>query len=71
MREVAVGVGEGETELDEVQGVDVGLEEAVVIGGAELKVAARGGGIDVGAVDDAWEFGVHGDERVAINQFAD
>ncbi|KAF7823204.1 5'-3' exoribonuclease 3-like [Senna tora] len=67
--EVAVGVGEGETELDDVQGVDVGLEEAVVIGGADLAVAARGGLRRT--VDDAGKFRVHGDERVGINQIPD
>ena len=41
--EVAGGVGEGEADLDEVESVNVGLEEAVVVGGTVAVVEGFGG----------------------------
>lgn len=61
-REVAVGVGEGEADLDEVEAVDVGLEDGVVRGGSTVAEFVVGSG--VGADHDTGEFGVHGDARV-------
>lgn len=31
VRKVPVGVGEGEAELDEIEGIDVGLHDSVVV----------------------------------------
>lgn len=59
--EVAGGVGEGDAELDEVEGVDVGLEQPVVVFRvAESVIAGR-------TVDNAGKLGVHGDVRVVVD----
>jgi len=67
--EVTKGVGKGEADLDEVEGVDVGFEEEVVIGGSE----AAHGGVQLrrGTKDEAGEFGVHGDEREVVDEVPD
>lgn len=61
--ELAVGVGEGEAELNEVESVDVGLEEGVVVGWGE-----GAAGVGVGLEDDAGELGVHGNEGIAVHK---
>lgn len=68
--EVAAGVGEGEAELDEAEGVDVGFEEEVVVGGQEAE-RVRPGGVHLGPEDDAGKLGVHGDEGKVVDEVAD
>ncbi|URD92539.1 hypothetical protein MUK42_18343 [Musa troglodytarum] len=57
-------VGEGETELDEFEHVDIGLEGGVVELGAGPEVAE-------GAAHDAGELGVHGHVREVVHDLAD
>ncbi|WCJ41883.1 hypothetical protein M5689_022722 [Euphorbia peplus] len=64
--EVTVGVGEGEADLDEVEGVNVAFEDVVVV--ARTGVADMGGGW---AEDDAGELSVHGDVREVVDEVAD
>ena len=63
-REITLIVGEGETQLDELEEVDVGFEGLVV----EL-----GGGLEIphGAEDNSGEFGVHGNVGEIIYYLAD
>jgi len=49
-------IGESETDLDQVEAVDVGFKHGVVRGGLAV---AEGGVGGVGAHDDAGEFRVH------------
>lgn len=65
--EVAVGVGEGEADLDKVQNVDVWLEETVVVGGA----SARWIGGRARAEDDAGKLRIHGNERESMVELSD
>lgn len=59
--QAAGGVGEGEAELHDVEGVDVQLQELVALRRGEAA------GVDVGGmdVDSAWVFGVEGGEAEA------
>jgi len=69
--EVSGRVGECEADLDEVERVDVGLEEAVVVGRAARAVVVGLGGVHMWPENHPRKLSVHGDERVAIDEFAD
>eukprot|EP00268_Persea_americana_P029904 TRINITY_DN288_c2_g2_i1.p2 TRINITY_DN288_c2_g2~~TRINITY_DN288_c2_g2_i1.p2 ORF type:complete len:149 (+),score=17.55 TRINITY_DN288_c2_g2_i1:506-952(+) len=62
--EVAVLVGEGETELDQFKEIDVGLQRLVEVVGGGFEAADA-------AEDDAGELGVHGDVGVVVDNVAD
>ncbi|KAH1222368.1 hypothetical protein GmHk_12G035545 [Glycine max] len=62
--EISVGIRESETDLDQVKCINVGLEKAVVDGRWEVGFC---GVYSVGTENDAGEFGVHGNERVIID----
>lgn len=61
--EVSMRVGESDADLDELEGVDVGLESFVVIGRAAVA--------EILAEDNAGKLGVHGDIRVTVDGVAD
>lgn len=61
--EASVGVGEGETDLDEVQGINVGFQDLVMIGGSAVVET----GVGSGTKDETGEFGVHGNKRVVVD----
>lgn len=56
MRKIAMGVGESEADLDEIQSVDVGLKNVVMMRRAALISVGR---IVRRAEDETREFGVH------------
>lgn len=68
--EVAAGVGERESNLDEAERVDVGLENLVVIGRPQLP-SVRPGGVQLGAEYQAGKLGVHGDVREVVDDVLD
>jgi len=70
VREVSVCVGKRETHLDKVEDIDVGFEEAIVLGG--FKGAAGGfcRSHHLGQVDNAGELRIHGNKRVIVDYVA-
>lgn len=70
IREVAVGVGESETHLNEIQSIYVGLEDLVVIRGTAL-TRVRLCRVEGRAENKAREFSVHGNEGKTIYEIAD
>lgn len=67
---VPVGVGEGQTHLDEVQNVDVLLQNPVMIGRQKLAVV-RLGRVHGRPDNQTRKLGVHGNIRVAVDHVPD
>ena len=69
--EVTMIIGECEVNLDDQEAVDVNLGNSIV-GEGSPKVGIDGGGNGIRAADDdIRELGVHGDERVGVDDETD